>query len=568
MRKIKPILTVLFVIYIVYTRFVNLSWGLPYPMHPDERNMVDALMGLKLDNLLKPDFYAYGQSILYLAYGLLSLYYLFSNKITTISFFDGAVALRFISAIASVATIIVLIKIIRLMFKKEFFSEKKDIIAYPLYLILGLSPFAIQFSHFGTTESVLILLYASVVFLSLRIISETSSSWRMSVMIGIVCGIAIAVKVSSILFILVPLFTFIFQFLRLSKKQYRVHWIQQATIFLLVTVIIALIFSPYNYISFWEFYHSMRYESDVAIGNVLVFYTRQFVRTIPVVFQLTSIFPYALGWPVFFFSFFGFFLHFRKKEMNLLRFAFLVYFIPQSFLFAKWTRFVAPVFPLLLIFSYLFLYSVFSKTLKIVKKNQKIRPVIFTVFILVIFFSILPGIAYLSIYQNKDVRFQASEWIYTHIPSGSLILSETANGVDIPLRSFGYRLISFDFYNMDEDFSLQNALQNYIKKADYIFVPSRRVFMNHTCIEIKNSESRIKNFDSERCRYLKETYPLLNEYYGRLFSGKLGFKQVAEFSSYPSISLLGKKIVEFPDEKAEETWSVFDHPVIRIYRRI
>lgn len=31
---------------LIYTRFVNLSWSLPYPMHPDERNMVDAISQL------------------------------------------------------------------------------------------------------------------------------------------------------------------------------------------------------------------------------------------------------------------------------------------------------------------------------------------------------------------------------------------------------------------------------------------------------------------------------------------------------------------------------------------
>jgi uncharacterized membrane protein (UPF0127 family) len=43
-----------------------------------------------------------------------------------------------------------------------------------------------------------------------------------------------------------------------------------------------------------------------------------------------------------------------------------------------------------------------------------------------------------------------------------------------------------------------------------------------------------------------------------LFSGKLGFEEVKVFAN-PYIGLM--------DEQAEETWSVFDHPVIRIYRR-
>ncbi len=50
-----------------------------------------------------------------------------------------------------------------------------------------------------------------------------------------------------------------------------------------------------------------------------------------------------------------------------------------------------------------------------------------------------------------------------------------------------------------------------------------------------------------------------------------GLKKVIEFSSYPSFNLqiLNFKFkVEFPDEKAEETWGVFDHPVIRIYKKV
>lgn len=52
-----------------------------------------------------------------------------------------------------------------------------------------------------------------------------------------------------------------------------------------------------------------------------------------------------------------------------------------------------------------------------------------------------------------------------------------------------------------------------------------------------------------------------------LFSEKK-FKKVAELSSYPTIELFGKKVIEIKDEMAEETFTVFDHPVIRIYKRI
>ena len=61
-------------------------------------------------------------------------------------------------------------------------------------------------------------------------------------------------------------------------------------------------------------------------------------------------------------------------------------------------------------------------------------------------------------------------------------------------------------------------------------------------------------------------FPETASFYDKLFNGKLGFKQIKTVHSYPKLSLFGFKI-EFPDETAEETWSVFDHPVIRVFKK-
>jgi hypothetical protein len=71
-----------------YTRFVGLDWGLPYPMHPDERNMAVSVANLtckinnvefEIKNCLHPHFFAYGQLPLYLAYLLIWIGRGFSN---------------------------------------------------------------------------------------------------------------------------------------------------------------------------------------------------------------------------------------------------------------------------------------------------------------------------------------------------------------------------------------------------------------------------------------------------------------------------------------------------------
>lgn len=175
------------------------------------------------------------------------------------------------------------------------------------------------------------------------------------------------------------------------------------------------------------------------------------------------------------------------------------------------------------------------------------------VFYPLLFASVVPGIAFLSIYTNPDVRLAASEWIYKNIPKNSYILSETANVVDLPLNNITikqynkYRIIPFNFYDLDQDAKSQQELSEHLTNADYIIVPSRRVFANHGCEKVQNSK--------------------ICQYYRKLFNGELGFKKEAEFSSYPKIVLSGKTLIEFPDEEAEETWTVFDHPVVRIYKR-
>ncbi len=521
---------------LVYSRFINLGWGLPYPMHPDERNMANALQQLQckfssaswrinFQNCFNPHFFAYGQFPLYLGYLLIWIYKGFKNFGSLIINFEEAVmSLRVISAVASIINVFVLVKIINLILKKNQ--------TLLIILILTFSPFFIQFSHFGTTESFLMLFYSLIVYFSMRLL-ERRITYEV-VCLALISGLTVATKVSSAIFLIVPVIILI------SKiKDQRSNLISKLKVlnftlgFALCTLIFTLVFSPHNFINFQDFVSSIRYESDVALGRALVFYTRQFFNTVPVWFQLTKVFPYVLGWPVFILGGLGFLvgLSWKDKKINLLRFAFLIYFIPSAMIYAKWSRFMAPVFPLMLVFAVLFILKM--KIINVIK-------------IIIIIIVILPGIAYLSIYQNPDVRFQASEWIYKNIPNNSYILSETANVVDIPLEVPSYKVISFNFYDLDENPELQSNLKDHLQKADYIFVPSRRIFAN-----------------------LKNKYPLLEKYYEGLFSGKSGFKKVAEFNSFPKICWpFSNKCLVFDDEQAEETWTVFDHPVIRIYKRI
>jgi len=585
MSKIKPLLLMILLGILIYTRFINLSWGLPYPMHPDERNMANAIQGLNcgifnIKECLNPHFFAYGQFPLYLGYLIVWIMKFFDGDLLTpIGFDEATMALRLISAAASVLNVIVLIKIVEfLIFNSKFLIKSKFSNFKPAsrgefqiinLTILIFSPYFIQFSHFGTTESLLMLFYSISIYFSMKLLSGKlilNSSFL--ILTSIFSGLALATKISAGFFLVVPIIAVL---LFLQSQGFR--GIKQSALFIifysLFTIIFTIIFSPHNLINLPDFLSAIKYESDVATGRYVAFYTQQFTGSIPVVFQTVKIFPYALGWPQFILFLLGFFfLSWKDKRINLLRFAFLIYFVPSAFLFAKWTRFMAPILPTMSVFAILMALNIYYHICNRVGQNQKLnikdkKPntnlkyfYIFglnLLFFIFYFLFLLHGISYLSVYHQPDTRFQASEWIYKNIPGNSLILSETANVINLPLPSPNlptYNYIPFDFYHLDEDPTLKRQLDDYLKSANYIIVPSRRIFANYSCY----FPDKAVGSNNKRCRKLEFQYPLLNTYYQKLFDGSLGFKQVAEF-----------KILN--DEQAEETWSVFDHPVVRIYKR-
>jgi len=638
----KKALFLVLIFILFYTRFVNSGWGLPYPMHPDERNMAVAVQNLncnfkfqisnfKLSECLNPHFFAYGQFPLYIAYGGIQVYHFLFGLIGQPTYGEATIALRTISAISSIALVFILFRIIELIHpqkKPSAFGFKLMALSFLIF-----SPYAIQFAHFGTTESTLMLFYAVIIYFSLKLLATNDQrlTTKYLFFLALFSGLALGTKLSSLLFLGVPVLAILIKniFIRtvvggtIEGSPKSTHKVRPAgfaaldcflgsinrdgiyrTIinlffYLSITIFFFILSSPHNILNWNDFISSITYESRVGLGRFVAFYTRQFVDTTPILFQFQKILPFALGWPTLIGGILGFiFLPWLSKQQvaelkgptmrgksarqqawqllstggkhsiltesvvlnpyNILRFSLLLSLLPPSFFFSKWTRFISPSFPLFSLFAILFMIDLYLKW-----KKQILHRYIF--FILCLLF-IIPGIAQLSIYTTPDVRFIASEWMYNNIPEESKILTETANAIDIPVPTSHYFVNSFNFYDLDQSIELQNNLNKALAEADYIIIPSRRIFSNHTCLS-PNTPQIIQN-ELARCKELEKTYPLLNAYYRDLFSGKRGFQKVAEFNSFPKISFIGKTLLEFPDEDAEETWTVFDHPVIRIYKKI
>ena len=509
------------IFFAFFTRLIKLDWGDGHYFNPDENNMASAISRLS-PNSLDPKFYAYGQFPLYLAYYSFRLCSFLVNRTLpdNISFTQSIMALRFWSAIFSIFSVLIFYFISKRIFKKKYFSE-----IFSLLLIFH--PGLIQFSHFGTTEAILNFVLTTNILLGLLILKSKGLKLINLIFISsIINSIGLASKITSIILTGPILLSLLFIFI---KRKNKLSIILLGQLLVIMTIVLYASFSPFNTISKKDFLSTMGYETAVATGKIKVFYTNQFINTKPYLFQFTHIFPYVSGLPVFLIAIIGF-LSFIKKfpKSKIKRFKWsiilltpLVYFVYIGQLYTKWIRFMSPIFFIFPFFAAYYLSSLKSGKLKI--------------FLVII--CIIPGIIFLGRYFNKDIRVIGSEWVDKNIPEKSIILSEGVNVVDFPLSTKEYKITNFNFYHLDDDSELPSKLSDLISTADYIFVPSRRIFKNQYGVRFPHSD----------------------KYYRQLFSGVSGFKLIKTFP---------KQIGILDPENAEETWTVFDRPVIRIFQKI
>jgi hypothetical protein len=285
---------------------------------------------------------------------------------------------------------------------------------------------------------------------------------------------------------------------------------------------------------------SMVYESGVATGSLPVVYTLQFDHTIPYLFQIYNFF-WQIGLAAIF-CIFGFifviFKALRKRNKQLLVFIILplIYFLYVGSWHTKFIRYMVPIIPFLLI----------SAAILLMRIKLKFKLFGSLLIFGVVIVTIIWALAFSSIYFNPQTRILASEWIYQNIPYGTRILNEQwDDGLPIPIAAFNpgqYQIATLAMYDTDNAAKIEYLAAN-LSSSNYLIFNSRRLY--GTLI------------------HLADKYPLTSKYYKLLFAGQLGYRDIQEFSSYPS--LFG---VEINDDASEETFQVYDHPKVIIFKNI
>ncbi|MBI2309727.1 hypothetical protein HYU89_02405 [Candidatus Collierbacteria bacterium] len=514
-----------------------MNWDSGWEFHPDENNLWGASRSIKWFSNLDPKFYAYGGFPIY-------VYSLLASKVEA----------RAVSAAAQTLIVILL-----------FVIGKKLAGLSGGFLAAAMGVFSaglMQAGHFLTVESLLGLFGLLLIF-ELCEVCETSK-WKFRKLhimaAAIVLGLGVGTKVSFAVFVL-PFFSLLRPGLASKAGPFQIiKALATPVLSLLVAVSVFLLTNPFILTKWVDVMTTVEYETKVAAGSLSVFYTRQFIGTAPGWFQAIHVFPYVTGWlflPMFLIgAFVVCFKYFKDTPCGTARsiligsiVAAVLSFVP---FWAKWTRYVVQVLPVLILIAGVGSAWIWEKG-----KLGKILAVMAVVSFLPQFFFAM------NVYSNEDTRVAAAKWAEVSIPKDAKIFTEAMDLGILPFNpSFGKNIKLFNFYELDEVRAeeKQAKLDSLLDESDYFIILSRRIYINSLDYPDK--------------------FPRSAKFYRSLFDGSLGYKKIYE--SLPGvIPALSRNLSRIKSGTSyrfqvkpgitaeffpEETFEVFDNPRVLIFK--
>lgn len=581
MKKFLVFLFLFLSIYFGYRlRIFNLNWDNGTQIHPDERflSMVlnDIAVPTTFSEYLNPQkssmnpflrghsFYVYGTFPVYLT-KIVSQLYNYDR------YGEGIMVGRQLSAAADSAIILLLFLITITLFP----SLKNSFVSLLPGFFYSFLPLPIQLSHFFATDTFLAFFMASSFFLHLLAGQLIANKAKLGLIVLIFAainnGLGLACKVTFLASFLLNLLVLIIPSL-FNKKKNVFSFLFSLLINFIFSYLFFRVCQPMAFadVNFFNFHLNPQWLKNLtelksmnspSLENTFP-PAIQWFHTVPFVYPLKNLLFWGTGLPLGVFticSLFWFMLKFTKEffmknksilinflsvifDPSFLLAAFSVcFFLFQGIQFSKAMRYFYPEYWPLMIFSGVF----FGKILGACQK--KISPAgSFSIFFFIVLTFLLFPLSFMRIYARPHSRVTASRWMYENLPAGSKITFEEWDD-PLPLMVDGkqssFQGIALPMFWPDSKDKWQQLSQK-IAEADYIILSSNRVY---------GSIPR-----------RKDIYPQTLKFYQLLFSGAIGFEKIAEFSSRPTVPFTN---IEFIDDKADESWTVYDHPKVTIFKK-
>lgn len=570
--KLNKFLFIFIILIAFFFRFYGLNWDQNTHLHPDERFLTMVETGLSfpksiseyLDSRISSlnpynhgnSFYVYGTFPLFLTKYV--GYFLRKEGYDSIHFVG-----RFLSGLFDLGTVFLLFFI-----GKKIKDEQTGLIAAFLY---GTTVLAIQLSHFFAVDTFLNFF----ILLSFYFLIFLLSSYRhisISVLIGISLGLAMACKINAVLFLPIILLGIFLKFLNTffsSRHKFNVFSLFTVNCFMLIVAIYLSFrfFQPTAFTNgnFFNFAINPQFISNLkelkSFDDPDGFFPPaiQWMSTKKNIFPLKNLLFWGMGLPLGILSLISSLYYLLITVLSLLKKKFLYvltsknlylclipfwcfsFFLYQGSQFTKNMRYFIIIYPFLDLLSACFLSELFI----FLKKSFISSHLSILNFMLYIIILIYP-VSFMSIYTHNLSRVSASKWINTNIPDQSILSCDHWDDCLPVVSSKQFKIETLEIFSPDTS-EKWHKITSQLEKIDYLILSSNRAW---------GSISKVP-----------KKYPKTSEFYEDLFSDKLNFKKVAEFTSYPCFPPIGKPLFCFPDQSADESFTVYDHPKVMIFKK-
>lgn len=502
----------------VALRFIGLNWDSGLIFNPDEGNIGRAAAALSFPDRLVSDFSAYNGLALYLPRLLSELlaYFGFGPPSAPSSIvFAG----RILSATSASMSLFLIASIARCLWRAD--------VALFAAAVAAFMPGLIQTGHFATTEAVLILCLLILLWLTFAYVRNRLSLGWYGVLVGFVLGIGFGFKTTTLVFAIIPLVAVVQSML--SRRDV-LPALGAGAVAALITVVVGLLTTPQIWLTPAAYFNTMRFEGGVVAGTEDVFWTYQFARQIPGLYELAQM-PWTMGPLMPVAALIGlalcYFAAWRDKPVASMLLPAGVFSVIYALVivgwYAKFVRYQTPLLPTLVLFAAFAMASI---------ERTRLRRVLMVSTVLV---TAAAGALQLLVYLNPDPRIAGWDWLKPQLSDGDHVVIEP---VDVGLTYWGTSTpVTLDMLPLiapSEPSKIDN-IATLLAGGDWMIVASRR---HHAVLP-----------------RLTGRFPEMCGYYDALWSGRLGYEVVARFTRRPPLP----QILQ-PEIWAEETFTVFDSP--------
>ena len=508
-------------------RLFGLNFDQSHYFHPDERRIAEAVTQLSLRPLqLNPHFFAYGSFPLYVTKFVTAA---LSNFHAWFSSYDAAILVgRALSALWGTATVLLLVLLGRRLFGGA--------IALLAGLLLSVTVLHVQNSHFATNDVPLTFLVLLALTFMLGIAEGRGP--RAFAGAGVAVGFALATKFSA-LPLLLPLV--VAAFLRWRSDRDFGRALRGLALACGCALAAFALGEPYALLERRTYLRDVLEQSQMVRHAGLFPYTNQYVGVPKVLYDLRELVLWGMGPLLGLATLIGTVLRLRFRGPKIQRadwifFAWVVPFFVVTVSFdVKFLRYLLPIYPMLVLWGAAWLQRWAERA----HPGRWVRAMVVAGTALYLF-------AFLAIYTRPHSSVSASAWFYNHVAQGSkVVVQDWDEGFPLPLAgrsAESFRVSSFPFYDPDGPGKVARLAKE-LASSDYVVCQTKRLYGAVTRVPTK--------------------FPLTVNFFRELFAADLGFSLVQDIASRPA--LLG---IQLPTELADESFSVYDHPKVLIFRNL